>query len=147
MFVPQIYWLGVVVFYFGCAYCLYESLPEPALRKNRVARVGLAVFSVSVGSWISVTYTFARTPLEFDSYVINDSDSGEVSGIPWSTHFTDLRVWVNNKTENDYGGVKIDITPNTWAYRAEIIGDKHGCELKRIGKGRHINIEIGRAHV
>jgi hypothetical protein len=75
-------------------------------------------------------------PLTFDAYAWRDGNHPpgmDIAGIKWNEHFTDLRVWVRNETELDYGNLYINIQPDQWNYKAAIVGESHGCTFSYMG--------------
>jgi len=129
------YWLGVICVYLGLLLFILEFVVDPWLRGKPLWRL-TAVMAVSIGAVVfSVIVVFVSAPLTLDSYVHNSDylPGTSIAGIPWNSHLTDLRVWVTNPTEKDYGEAFITIRPDQWTHKAAIVTENSGCRLNELG--------------
>lgn len=130
------YITGVIIAYCGFVLCLVECITESKLRGSPFLRSGAIAIVLIFASIFSFKVVFISAPLNFDSYAMRNGDypSGTViAGIPWNSHFTDLRVWVTNPTENDYDEVYLSVQPDRWNYKAAIVTENTGCQLNSLG--------------
>jgi len=77
----------------------------------------------------------ADAPLAFGSYAVrhgNYSDGVNIEGITWNSHFTKLSIAVVNGTGDDYTDLDLAIIPDSWTYKAAIVGNSQ-CTLIPIG--------------
>jgi len=130
------FWLAVGLVYLGF-FCLFlECVGEPKLSKRpywRLITFGM-VLSLAIG--FSLKVVFVSAPLFFDSYAKQHGDYPQntvIAGIQWNPHFTDLRVWIKNTTKNDYEHVDLAIQPDKWNYKAAIVDEHSGCDLRWLG--------------
>src|ERR1700683_487535 len=134
------YYFGVGIIYFGVVFTIFEALFEGAIRSRRILQFSMILSAILFGAVFTNLVVLIKAPLESDAYVSRDGDEGEVEGIPWSTKYTDLRVWINNNTNADYRDLKLEIQPDQWNHTARIVGNVHGCELNPDGKGRYVSL-------
>jgi hypothetical protein len=133
---PTSYVVGTVIVYFGFSLCLLECIKEPALVGHLRWRVALVVVVLIFAAVFSFRVVFISAPLGFDSYAMRKGDYSPgtvIAGIPWNSHFTDLRVWIKNPTDNDYRDVDLAVQPDQWNYKAAILEENTGCQLISLG--------------
>lgn len=138
------YIAGILLAYVGFIVWFYESLVETALRPLvRIASLVLAVVFIVI---FSRDFVFISGLLSLDSYAMRNGDYSPgtmVAGIPWNSHFTDLRMWVSNTTERDYEDVILTIRSDKWNYKAAIKTEDTGCQLTSLG-GNSIRVAISK---
>jgi hypothetical protein len=108
-----------------------EILFEPFVRK---LRWWLFIFLLVATVWFGIAIPFAAAPLEITGYLrpVDYPAGAPIGGIPWNSHFTDLRIVISNSTADDYLNADISITPDTWTHEAGFPGSSLGCQLVRI---------------
>jgi hypothetical protein len=133
---PFSYLLGIGVIYLGFLFWLIECLVDPVLRARPWFRFPMMAAAI-VAVWLfTAKVVLLKASLEFDAYAMRYGDYSpgtEIAGIPWDVHFTDLRIWVKNSTNEDYSDVYLEVQPDQWNYKAAIVGDRHGCDLSSMG--------------
>jgi hypothetical protein len=103
---------------------------EPPVRKFRWLSCLILLGAVVC---FSVFFTFAAAPLRTIAYT-RPGDypaSTVIGGIPWNSHFTDLRVAITNPTSDDYHDVDITIKPDQWIHEATVLDNGANCRLFR----------------
>jgi hypothetical protein len=134
------YVIGISIVYLGFAIWVVESFADPAMRKAKWFSLPFGLLGFAMAILFTFKFVLVNAPLDSDAYVMHDGDQKEVEGMPWSQHYTDLRVWVNNRTGNDYHAMRLKIQPDRWNHAAKIVGNTHGCELNPIGEGRYVEL-------
>lgn len=137
---PFSYSIGVALIYVGLAFWVVECIADTELRKRPWLSMPMVVLALVSLLFFTKDVVLVKAPLASDAYVFHDGDLQEVEDMPWSEHYTDLRVWINNETDNDYRGIKLTIQPDQWNHTAKIVGENYGCYFNPTGEGRFIQM-------
>lgn len=142
---PAFYWYSVGISYFGFAACLVEFSVEPVLRDKPLLRNMALLFVLALTVFFSYKFVFVKAPIDFDAYAMRNGEYSQgtiINGIKWDPHFTDLRVWIKNPTDDDYENVYLNLQPDQWNHTAAIVGDSDGCHLISLG-GNNVSVIPG----
>jgi hypothetical protein len=130
------YSIGLIVIYFGFAFCLVECTVDPVLRARPWLRFPMTAIAIALAWLFTTKVVLVKAPINFDAYAMRNGEypaGTKIAGIPWNDHFTDLRVWIKNSTDYDYSDVYLEVQPDQWNYRAALVGDSHGCTIASLG--------------
>jgi hypothetical protein len=131
------FWPGVFIVYLGCVILYLETVFEPwVLKLSFLAQFLLIVMSLAIPAWFTLAIVDAERPLKIDSYANrkgNYSNGSKIGTVEWDSHFLPLTVAISNPSSLDYSDVNIAIMPDSWVYKASLIGDDFGCRVDSIG--------------
>lgn len=126
------YMVGLSLVYFGFFVCVAECLFDPVFSKSPYLRAVGVIGVIILAGLFSFKVAFVSAPIESDAYAMRHGENppgNVIAGITWNTHFTDLRVWINNRTNKDYKELYLSIQPDRWNYKAAIASEDTGCQL------------------
>jgi hypothetical protein len=123
------WWMVGLAYAFLILICL-ELWLEPSVKKFRWLSCALLL---PAAAWFTIAIPFASAPLDLVAYSPpGDYPPGTpVGGIPWDSHFADLRLGITNPTAADYQGVDLLLKPRGWVYQASILDHVPDCSIAR----------------
>jgi len=132
---PLYFWFGVISLYLFVCILAIDLYYEPWFKKQSLpVRSVEILLMLSILMLCNVAVVFAPAPLEVTSYVRPTAHLHDnvIAGVSWDSHFTDLRVALENTTDNEYHDIDVIITPDNWSYKASMAHSTSRCELSRI---------------
>lgn len=112
---PAYFWWGVGCIYAGITLLAIDAYYEPWIRKWKIlfkailGAIGIAIYTV-----FTLTVVWVNAPLNV-SPLIQSSEyrtGSVISGIPWSSRFSQLHMILENPTSMDYEDVDVLLRPD-----------------------------------
>lgn len=89
---------------------------EPKLRARRYTRYIGSVAIIGFAIWFTLSVVFHQAPLHFSatSYSDEHADGVVSDGITWNSRMAELRITIENPSNEEYHGVDVVLSPDDW---------------------------------
>lgn len=137
--IPFFFWTGTIIIWIGFSECIVEGCRDPTLTNGplwrQVCFLGVMFLLYDI---FTIAVVFPSSPMILKSFAMlegNYPDGVTIAGIEWNSHFTDLRVIVDNPSANDYHNVDLFVYPDTLVNKASMVQQSPGCEITLLSEG------------